>query len=151
MRRQAEPRLRADLTPDPTTPARSRIMSAIRGKGNQTTEVRLARLLRMAGIRGWRRHAALPGRPDFVFSGAKVAVFVDGCFWHGCRRCCRAPRKNTEFWVNKIAGNRRRDRRVTAELRARGWVVLRLWEHQLAEHPQTVVRRLVRALSYAKP
>jgi DNA mismatch endonuclease (patch repair protein) len=76
-----------------TQKKRSEVMSRIRGKGNEKTEVRLAKLMRKAGIRGWRRHLPIPGRPDFSFRQQKVAVFVDGCFWHGCPRCFRLPKQ----------------------------------------------------------
>ena len=73
-------------------------MSRIRGSGNEKTEVPLARLLRGDGISGWRRHYPFPGRPDFLFRKEKVAVFVDGCFWHGCPKCFRLPKQNWTFW-----------------------------------------------------
>ena len=107
---------------------RSLLMSRIRGKGNEKTEVRLARLLRKAGISGWRRHLPIPGRPDFAFRKQKVAVFVDGCFWHGCPRCFRLPKQNRAFWKAKIEGNRRRDRSVNGRLRRLGWRVIRIKE-----------------------
>jgi DNA mismatch endonuclease, patch repair protein len=71
------------------------------------------------------------GKPDFVFSTERVVIFVDGCFWHGCGACMRLPSTNTDYWVSKIARNRKRDRTVTAKLQSEGWKVLRIWEHQL--------------------
>jgi DNA mismatch endonuclease (patch repair protein) len=106
-------------------------MSRIRGKGNQKTEIRLAMLLRKAGIRGWRRHLPIPGRPDFSFRKKKVAVFVDGCFWHGCPRCFRLPKQNRAFWKAKIEGNRKRDLSVNGRLRRLGWKVIRIRQCQL--------------------
>ena len=110
---------------------RSAVMGRIRGKGNRTTEGRLAALLRAEGIIGWRRHRPLPGRPDFAFPKLRVAIFVDGCFWHGCPRHGTLPRTNARFWREKIARNRERDREVNRELRHRGWRVVRIWEHEL--------------------
>ena len=127
---------------------RSEVMSRIRGKGNEKTEVRLARLLRKAGIRGWRRHLPIPGRPDFSFRKMKVAVFVDGCFWHGCPKCFRLPKQNREFWRAKIEGNRRRDRSVNGRLRRLGWKVVRIWECRLRglnNHLQSIERALKQA------
>src|ERR1700720_1524639 len=92
---------------------RSRIMASVRSEGNRTTEILLGRLLRAAGIRGYRKHWRIQGKPDFAWPGRKVAVFVDGCFWHGCRRCRSIPTSNVEFWKAKIENNRRRDRKVT--------------------------------------
>lgn len=125
--------------PVPISQGRSRTMAAIRGKGNRTTELRLAAALRFFRFRGWRRHLPLPGRPDFAWPALKVALFVDGCFWHGCPRCYKAPKHNAAFWQEKLEGNRRRDRRVTRELRARGWQVLRVWECKVGT-PATLAR-----------
>jgi DNA mismatch endonuclease (patch repair protein) len=108
-------------------------MSRIRGKGNEKTEVRLARLMRAEEIRGWRRHLPIPGRPDFSFRRQKVAVFVDGCFWHGCPRCFRLPRQNRAFWKAKIEGNRKRDQSVNGRLRRLGWKVVRIRECSLKD------------------
>lgn len=132
----------------PPTPARARIMRAIRGKGNRTTELAFARILRQRRLSGWRRHLRqLPGRPDFAWPRLRVAVFVDGCFWHGCPRCYRAPTRNTTFWAEKVAANRRRDRRVSARLRARGWSVLRVWECKV--QAEATLSRVRKALSEA--
>src|SRR5687768_2454787 len=112
--------------------ARSRQMSLVKGKGNKSTEEKVLRLLRKRNIWGWRRHPELPGRPDFAFMQEKLAVFLDGCFWHGCPNCSRrAPRTNASFWAGKLNENLERDRRVSRELRGRGWRVLRIWEHAL--------------------
>lgn len=131
---------------DDLTPAqRSYAMSRVRSRGNATTELRVVQLLRSRGLAGWRRHQPLPGRPDFSFRREKVAIFVDGCFWHGCPRCFRMPATNVEYWETKIARNVARDRRTTRELRGKGWTVVRVWEHSLRE-PDRVVSRVRRAL-----
>jgi len=119
---------------------RSDVMSRIRGKGNEKTELRLARLMRAAGIGGWRRHLPIPGRPDFSFRRQKVAVFVDGCFWHGCPWCFRLPKQNRAFWKAKIEGNRKRDRSVNGRLRRLGWKVVRIKECQLKDSERVVGR-----------
>ena len=135
--------------PDVFTPEkRSAVMAAIRGTGNKDTELRLIALMRAAGITGWRRGSKLPGRPDFVFRRERVAVFVDGCFWHGCPQHYTRPRTRRAFWDAKVAGNRARDRAADRALRSRGWRVLRIWEHAL--RPRAAVRtvgRLRRALA----
>lgn len=125
---------------------RSRRMAAISSKGNRTTEMRMLALLRAHGITGWRRHLDLPGRPDFSFPRQKLAVFVDGCFWHGCPRCYRAPETRSEFWRNKVGGNRARDRRVSRQLRKMGWRVARVWECTLQRQPEAVARKVRRML-----
>jgi len=119
---------------DPLTPLeRSAQMARVRAKRNRSTEMRVAAHLIRRGISGWTRHAAdIPGRPDFCFANARVAIFVDGCFWHGCKRCGRnVPHASRTFWIEKIDSNRRRDRRVGRLLRSRGYSVIRIWEHAL--------------------
>ena len=114
-----------------TPQKRSQVMSRIRGRGNKETEVALAKLLRAAGIKGWQRHRPVFGKPDFVFRPARVAVFVDGCFWHRCPQHSSMPANNRAFWRQKLSANAARDRLVTHTLRLRGWRVLRIWEHEL--------------------
>jgi DNA mismatch endonuclease (patch repair protein) len=126
---------------------RSEVMSRIRGRGNEKTEVRLAKLMRVEGIRCWRRHLPIPGRPDFSFRRQKVAVFVDGCFWHGCPRCFRLPKQNRAFWKAKIEGNRKRDRSVNGRLRRLGWKVVRIKECQLKK-PERVIGRVAEAIGW---
>jgi DNA mismatch endonuclease, patch repair protein len=114
-----------------TTKVRSRIMASIRGSGNKSTELRLASIMRRHGIYGWRRNYPIYGRPDFVFPSIRLAVFVDGCFWHACPVHGRQPLSNGEFWSAKLEANRRRDGNVSATLMFHGWTVLRFWEHEL--------------------
>ena len=133
-----------------TKAKRSEVMARIRGRGNRSTEGRLAALFRAHGFTGWRRQRPLPGRPDFVFPAERLAVFVDGCFWHGCPRHGTMPKENRRFWRAKIKRNRERDREVRAELRRLGWKVLRVWEHELTRrNERRLVARLGRALSRA--
>jgi len=120
-----------------TRAQRHRNMSSIRSRGNKTTEQALASLFRKASVRGWRRHAALPGRPDFVFKEKRIAVFVDGCFWHGCPRCYRLPKDNRAYWRKKVGNNRMRDRRISELLRKQGWKVVRVWEHTVRSVERT--------------
>lgn len=133
-------------SPQPVSEARARIMSAIRWRGNRTTELAVARLLRRWKLSGWRRHQGLPGRPDFLWRGHRVALFVDGCFWHGCPRCYKAPKRNAAFWRAKILSNRTRDRRVNCDLRQLGWKVIRVWECQI--HFRAFKERLCKALAH---
>jgi len=124
---------------------RSRIMSRIRGKGNERTELRMLALLRAQKVSGWRRHLPLPGTPDFAFLESKVVLFVDGCFWHGCPDCYQPPKVNRAFWLAKVDRNQRRDRRVDRELRGDGWKVLRIRQCALRV-PERVMRRVLKAL-----
>jgi DNA mismatch endonuclease (patch repair protein) len=120
---------------------RSQVMAAIRSRGNKDTELILVAVLRSNRITGWRRHPMMTGRPDFVFRRERVAVFVDGCFWHGCPVHCRMPKSRVGFWRKKITGNQARDRRVSRALRKGGWAVIRIWEHALA-YPDSVARKV---------
>jgi DNA mismatch endonuclease (patch repair protein) len=120
---------------DPLTPKeRSTRMALVRATRNKSTEMHVAAHLVRNGIRGWQRNPpGIVGRPDFYFPQQRIVVFVDGCFWHGCPTCKRnTPRSRREFWQNKIATNRRRDRKVQRLLRAEGYRVVRIWEHALS-------------------
>ncbi|MBK6644927.1 MAG: very short patch repair endonuclease [Anaerolineales bacterium] len=114
-----------------TKEKRSKIMSAIRSKGNETTEVAAIRLFRENKIIGWRRNQALLGKPDFVFPKSRLVVFVDGCFWHG--HACLKPRDSLKkgFWKEKIERNQARDKKVNRALRKEGWRVVRIWECEI--------------------
>lgn len=115
-----------------TRAKRSVVMAAIRGRGNQSTEQAFAIHLRASKLRGWRRHSnSVAGTPDFFFGNAKLAIFVDGCFWHGCPTCFTAPKTNVAFWRRKIQLNRLRDRRVLCSLASEGIQVIRIWEHDV--------------------
>lgn len=141
------------MTDSLTREQRSRNMASIRSKGNITTERAFLSILRKAGISGWRRHLNLPGKPDFAFGAHRLAVFLDGCFWHGCPRCYRLPYDNRPYWRKKLLMNRRRDRRRTQELRALDWKVLRFWEHSLESESgrDKILLKLRRALAQPKP
>ena len=153
---------------------RSAVMSAIRSRGNCDTELRLIALMRAHGITGWRRGSVIrdqksevgsqkaePGRrkiggkrrvrfavrPDFVFRSKRLAVFVDGCFWHGCPIHGTKPKNDAAFWRKKIAANQARDQLVNRTLRAQGWKVVRIWEHELArKNERRLLSRLRRFL-----
>ena len=114
-----------------TKTKRSEVMSRIRGRGNKDTELALMKLFRQHGITGWRRHQKVFGRPDFLFRRNRLAIFVDGCFWHGCPRHCKIPAGNRVFWQKKFTANKARDRLVNQTLRSKGWHVMRIWEHDL--------------------
>jgi DNA mismatch endonuclease (patch repair protein) len=158
---------------------RSEVMSRIRSRGNKATELVLAKMFRKHGITGWRRHVkiqvtsdgwqvarktrafvsssvnrhpSLAVRPDFVFRKPRTAVFVDGCFWHGCPMHGTQPKGNAAFWRKKISGNQARDRLVNRALRRANWKVLRIWEHTLRratknrKHEARLLKRVRRAL-----
>lgn len=125
---------------------RSRIMRSNKSTGNLSTEVALLGLFRTNGVSGWRRGISILGHPDFVFRRERLAVFVDGCYWHGCK-CRRPPKKNERYWREKFEANQARDKRITRQLRSQGWIVLRVWEHQLKKEPQRVLKRIANTLA----
>jgi DNA mismatch endonuclease Vsr len=126
------------------SPTRSNIMAAVKGKSNLSTEVVLRLALVRGGISGWRLHARdIVGRPDFYFDEARVAVFVDGCFWHGCVRCGHVPKTRSEFWRAKFERNKARDLRTNRTLRRGEVHVVRLWEHALKD-PAALRRAVAR-------
>jgi len=124
---------------------RSKIMSAIRSKGNETTEVAAMRLFRKYKIIGWRRNQALLGKPDFVFTKGKLVVFVDGCFWHG--HTCLKPRDSLKrgFWKEKIERNIERGKLVNKILRKDGWKVIRIWECEIEKKKYNKKLRVIKS------
>jgi DNA mismatch endonuclease (patch repair protein) len=125
---------------------RSELMARVKGSGNKGTELRLIQIFRGKGIIGWRRGSKLPGKPDFIFPKLRTAVFVDGCFWHGCLQHGTWPKNRAAFWLAKITGNKKRDQQVNRELRKRGWKILRVWEHELRRKDEArLIARLMAA------
>lgn len=122
---------------------RSAIMSKVRSKGNRSTERRLRALLAGAGIKGWRTNARdIMGTPDVAFEKKRLAIFVDGCFWHGCPKCYRRPKSKRKFWDAKVVENRARDRRVTRKLKKDGWDVIRLFECEFQANREYLLKRI---------
>lgn len=126
---------RSERTDHVSPTVRSSIMRAVKSKGARSTEQRLRSAMVSRGLRGWRLNSdSLPGKPDFLFANSKLAVFVDGCFWHGCPKCYRRPNSNQSYWDTKVARNIARDKINRAELRKLGWQVLRFWEHDIKKN-----------------
>lgn len=116
------------------SPERSKIMSAIRGKHNKSTELKLRMALVKAGVKGWVLHPSdVFGKPDIFFTKKRLAIFVDGCFWHGCASCGHIPKTRSAFWKAKFERNQARAVLVKTNLRKQSIKVMRVWEHSLAE------------------
>lgn len=126
------------LTPE----QRKHNMSRIRSK-NTGPEVKLRQLLWSQGIRGYRIHYNLPGKPDIVFTKKKIAIFIDGCFWHKCPVDFQEPETRKEFWMKKISSNVERDIKVNIHLQKEGWAVIRFWEHEVRKNPEQILSKIM--------
>ena len=124
---------------------RSYNMSRIRNK-NTTPELLLRKRAWHYGLRNYRIHGRLPGKPDMVFIREHIAVFVDGCFWHKCPICFVEPETRRDFWIKKIERNVQRDGEVNKVLARMGWKVLRFWEHEVRSSPDRCVATLAEEL-----
>lgn len=125
-----------------TSKQRKHNMSRIRSK-NTGPEIKLRKLLWSRGIRGYRIHFNLPGKPDIVFIKKKIAIFIDGCFWHKCPVCFQEPETRKEFWMKKIQSNVDRDKKVNEQLKNDGWMVMRVWEHEIRKEPEKAVKKII--------
>lgn len=124
-----------------TKKQRSYCMSRIRNRGTQP-ELLLRKALSKAGIKGYRLNYRLTGKPDIVFPKIKIAIFIDGCFWHKCPACFIKPGTNRGFWNKKIASNLKRDKIVSVKLKEKGWQVIRIWEHEL-KNQKLIERKII--------
>ena len=125
---------------------RSEIMKKVRSRNNKSTELKLIQVFSENSIKGWRRGYPVKGHPDFVFLDKKIAVFVDGCFWHGhdCRNT--RPADHAEYWAKKRERNIRHDKEVTAMFEQRGWRVIRIWECELKKKNRELLFRKIESL-----
>jgi DNA mismatch endonuclease, patch repair protein len=135
--------IRDGRAPIPKKESTSRVMSANRGK-DTGPELMLRQALSKNSIKGYRLHwKKAPGRPDIAFPGKKVAVFVNGCFWHRCPYCGPSmPKTNIDFWMAKFDRNKERDKRKRKELQEEGWKVVVIWECQIKKDPASCVKRI---------
>lgn len=131
-----------------TQAQRSLCMSRIRAR-NTKPEIALRTALWSLGLR-YRLHYPVSGRPDIVFLRQRLAVFVDGCFWHGCPKHSVKPKTNSTFWKEKLEKNIERDLKITALLEAQGWRVRRFWEHEIEQDVAKVVEQVMRSIRDTK-
>lgn len=130
-----------------TRKQRSYCISQIHGENTQP-ELLLREAISKAGIRGYRLHYRLPGKPDIVFPKRKIAIFIDGCFWHKCPKCFPMLSTTKRYWVRKISNNVKRDKTVSKQLRDKGWKVVRLWEHDVRKKLNKCSYKLLKQLKY---
>lgn len=128
---------------------RSYCMSQIRGKGTKQ-EIILKNKLRAAGLSGYRMHFELAGKPDIAYPGHKLAIFLDGCFWHKCPMCYNKPRTNRTFWLKKLGDNVIRDKKINQQLKKAGWKVIRFWEHDIRKNSDKCIRTVRKVLNVAE-
>jgi len=128
-----------------TANQRSRCMSKVKGR-DTGPEMMLRKVLWAKGWR-YRINSSIFGRPDIIFPGKRIVIFVDGCFWHGCPWHGTRPKSNRTFWVDKIEGNIKRDKKVTSKLKESGWTVIRIWEHKIKNDLSLVVEQVEKALT----
>lgn len=129
-----------------TKERRSYNMSQIKNR-DTSTELKLRRYLWGRGIRGYRVNAKIKGKPDMYFHRKKVAVFIDGCFWHHCPKCFIKPKSNISFWSKKISENIERDKNINKLLHSSGIKVIRIWEHESDKKPAGVFIKLQKVLA----
>jgi DNA mismatch endonuclease (patch repair protein) len=120
---------------------RSRIMSKIKGK-DTSPELRLRKELWRIGYRYKKDYKSGPYRIDVAFPRAKLAIMVDGCFWHACPRHFKMPKSNKRYWIKKIGDNRKRDNKFNNFMRVGGWMVIRLWEHDINNNLAGCMKRI---------
>ena len=130
------------MTDDRSPAQRSQTMRRVKG-ANTTCELRLRSALHRRGLR-YSLRKQLPGKPDIILVRSRIAVFVDGCFWHGCPQHCRRPATNRDYWDRKIDRNIARDQQVNTQLKALGWRVVRIWEHEITQSPARCAARIAR-------
>ena len=121
-------------------------MRSVRSRDTKI-EREFRRLLRSHGLRFAVNDAKMLGKPDIVFRRLKVVVFIDSCFWHGCKKHCRFPTANKSYWATKIERNKKRDSLVTRKLKKEKWRVLRIWEHSLRKSPNAIARKVENLLA----
>lgn len=118
---------------------RSQIMRLVKSKDTKL-EIKFRNALRKLGYKFKRNVGNYFGKPDFVLSESKTAIFVDSCFWHGCAKHCRLPSSRKKYWFKKIERNKKRDTEVSAHYKRNGWKIVRIWEHSLKDISAVAIR-----------
>lgn len=123
-----------------TKEKRSKVMSKIKSK-NTKPELKLRKALWAKGYR-YRIHTKLHGKPDITFPSRKIAIFIDGCFWHKCPKCYKKPKSNQKYWIPKIERNVERDKENIRNLKKLGWKTIRIWEHDIKKNIELVIKKI---------
>jgi len=128
-----------------TKEVRSKIMAKVKSE-NTVPEIMLRKQLYSKGVRYRINYRSLEGNPDVVIPSKKIAIFIDGCFWHKCPKCFGLPDSNKEYWRKKIEKNVERDKKANKALKLKGWRVIRIWEHEIRKDLERSVKRIVDVL-----
>ncbi len=128
---------------------RSLRMSLIKSK-NTRPEIKLRQHIWGKGIGGYRVNSKITGKPDLYFPSKKIAIFIDGCFWHMCPKCYREPKSNKQYWINKIKKNVERDKKINKQLKKQGITVLRIWEHEVKKDIEKCSTKIYNLLNNSK-
>ena len=129
--------------PDNLTPeTRSKVMASIKGRDTKPELI----LWNLLDHRKFKRHPDISGNPDIGSKSRKIAIFVDGCFWHGCPRCYKLPSTRPEYWSSKLKRNKENDKKSNRELEYKGYIVLRFWEHDVIADPLGCSSRILEVL-----
>jgi len=116
-------------------------MASIQGK-NTRPEITIRKMLWQKGLRYRIHNKTIFGTPDISIKKKKLAVFIDGCFWHGCKRCYEEPKSNVKFWRKKIKDNRKRRTDVKSRLKSEGWKIIEMWEHEINDNPKKTAEQI---------
>lgn len=125
---------------------RSEIMSKVKSKDSKI-EIEFRTVIWKAGFRYRKNPKGYFGKPDLVFKKHKTVIFIDSCFWHGCKKHCRIPATNKKYWINKIERNKERDKEVNKYYKKSDWKIIRVWEHEIEKDPKQVIKKVVHFLS----
>ncbi|MFP4514743.1 MAG: very short patch repair endonuclease [Parcubacteria group bacterium] len=128
---------------------RSDIMSKVRNKDSKI-EIALRKALWKAGYRYRKNSIKYFGKPDIVLPKYKTVIFVDSCFWHGCKKHGSMPATRTEFWEKKIARNKERDKEVNLHYKKESWQVIRVWEHEITKKDPVAIEKIISKISKSK-
>ena len=126
---------------------RSKIMKAVKSKDSEI-EVKFRKAIWKVGLRYRKNPTKYFGKPDLVLKKYKIVIFVDSCFWHGCKQHCRLPSSNKKYWIEKIERNKKRDKEVNRYYRKLGWKIIRVWEHEIQKGSQKIIKKINKGRVY---
>jgi len=125
---------------------RSEIMSKVRSKDSKI-EIDFRKAIWKAGFRYRKNPTKYFGKPDLLLKKQKTVIFIDSCFWHGCKRHCRLPTTKKKYWIEKIQRNKKRDKEVNRHYKKIGWKVLRVWEHEIKKNKDKAIKKIINFLA----